>query len=150
MTWQPIVAPPEREGGHMKVADIMRKDVKTVDLDATVADAIAILADVHVSALPVADAHGKVVGVLSTTDILGALSETTEPEARERLIDETPVREVMTPRSRVIAPDANVLEAARRMLDLDIHRLFVEDYKGRLVGVISQTDIVAAVATARI
>jgi len=60
------------------------------------------------------------------------------------------VRELMTPRSRVIAPEADVLEAARRMLDLDVHRLFVEDQGGHLVGVISQTDIVAAVATARI
>ncbi len=133
----------------MKVAELMRTDVKTVDIDATVEDAITTLADVHVSALPVTDARGEVVGVLSTTDILCSLSETTEPDMRERLFDETPVREIMTPRSRVIAPDADVLEAAREMLDLDVHRLFVED-KGRLIGVISQTDIVAAVATAKI
>lgn len=133
----------------MKVTELMRTDVKTVDLDATVGDAITTLADVHVSALPVTDAHGRVVGVLSTTDILGALAETTEPEMRERLIDETPVRDLMTARSRVIAPDADVLEAAKEMLYLDVHRLFVED-EGRLVGVISQTDIVAAVATAKI
>lgn len=133
----------------MKVAELMRTDVKTVDLDATVGDAITTLADVHVSALPVTDARGQVVGVLSTTDILGALSETTEPEMRERLFDETPVRDLMTARSRVIAPDADVLEAAREMLYLGVHRLFVED-EGRLVGVISQTDIVAAVATAKI
>jgi len=133
----------------MKVAELMRADVKTVDLDATVADAITTLADVHVSALPVTDAHGRIVGVLSTTDILCALSETTEPDMRERLFDETPVRDLMTARSRVIAPDADILEAAREMLHLDVHRLFVED-EGRLVGVISQTDIVAAVATAKI
>lgn len=133
----------------MKVADLMRTDVKTVDVDATVGNAITTLADVHVSALPVTDVRGQVVGVLSTTDILGALSETTEPAAREQLFDETPVRDLMTPRSRVIAPDADVLTAAREMLSLDVHRLFVED-QGRLVGVISQTDIVAAVATAKI
>lgn len=133
----------------MKVAELMRTDVKTVDLDATVADAITTLADVHVSALPVTDAHGRIVGVLSTTDILCALSETTEPEMRERLFDDTPVRDLMTPRSRVIGPDADVLEAAKEMLYLDVHRLFVEG-EGRLVGVISQTDIVAAVATAKI
>ena len=123
----------------MKVADIMRIDVKTVDLDATVGDAITMLADVHVSALPVTDKHGKVVGVLS---------ETTEPEAREELFDQ-PVRDLMTPRSRVIEPAADMLEAARQILSLDVHRLFVESH-GRLVGVISQTDIVAAVATAKI
>ena len=129
----------------MKVAELMRTDVKTVDIDATVEDAIATLADVHVSALPVTDAHGRILGVVSTTDILASLAETTEPDARERLLDETSVRDIMTPRSRVIAPDADVLEAAREMLYLDVHRLFVED-KERLVGVISQTDIVAAVA----
>jgi len=133
----------------MKVAELMRTDVKTVDLDATVGDAITTLADVHVSALPVIDVRGRIVGVVSTTDILCTLSETTEPDARERLFDDTPVREIMTPRSRVIAPDANVLDAAREMLYLDVHRLFVEEH-GRLVGVISQTDIVAAVATAKI
>jgi len=132
----------------MKVADIMRTDVKTVALDATVGDAIATLADVHVSALPVTDIHGVIVGVLSTTDILCALSETTDPEAREQLFDQ-PVRDVMTPRSRVIGPDANILQAAKDMLALEVHRLFVED-RGRLVGVISQTDIVAAVAAAKI
>ena len=132
----------------MKVADIMRTDVKTVDLDATVGDAIAMLTDVHVSALPVTDLRGRVVGVLSTTDILGALSETTEPGAREQLFEQ-PVRDVMTPRSRVIGPDDDMLKAAKDMLALEVHRLFVEDH-GRLVGVISQTDIVAAVATAKI
>jgi CBS-domain-containing membrane protein len=132
----------------MKVADIMRTDVKTVDLDATVGEAIATLSDVHVSALPVTDPRGQIVGVLSTTDILGALSETTEPEVREQLFEE-PVRDVMTPRSRVIGPEADVLDAAREMLRLDVHRLFVESH-GRLMGVISQTDIVAAVAGAKI
>lgn len=132
----------------MKVGDIMRTDVKTVDHDATVSDAIGVLADVHVSALPVTDAHGKVVGVLSTTDILEALSETSDPPAREELFDQ-PVSDLMTPRSRVIEPAADVSEAAREMLQLGVHRLFVESH-GRLVGVISQTDIVAAVAAAKI
>ena len=133
----------------MKVAELMRTDVKTVDIDATVGEAIATLADAHVSALPVTDVRGRIIGVVSTTDILCTLAETSEPDARERLFEETPVREIMTPRSRVIAPDADAHEAAREMLYLDVHRLFVED-QGRLVGVISQTDIVAAVATAKI
>lgn len=133
----------------MKVAELMHSDVKVVDVDAMVGDAVITLADAHVSALPVTDARGKVVGVISTTDILNSLAETTDPERRERLFDETPVREVMTPRPLVIEPEADVLEAARQMLYREVHRLFVE-HDGRLVGVISQTDIVAAVATAKI
>ena len=101
------------------------------------------------SALPVTDPRGRIVGVVSTTDILCNLAETTESDARERLFDDTPVREIMTPRSRVIVPDADILDAAREMLSRDVHRLFVEE-DGRLVGVLSQTDIVAAVATAKV
>lgn len=133
----------------MKVADLMQTDVKTVEVDATVGEAITTMADAHVSALPVTDPRGRIVGVVSTTDILGTLAETTEPSDRERLFDETPVREIMTARSRVIDPDADLLSAAREMLALDVHRLFVEQH-GRLIGVVSQTDIVAAVATAKI
>ncbi|HEU5261187.1 MAG TPA: CBS domain-containing protein, partial [Gemmatimonadales bacterium] len=120
-----------------------------VDVDATVGDAITALADAHVSALPVTDARGRALGVLSTTDVLCALAEATEPGERERLFAEAPVREIMTPRPQVIEPDADVHEAAREMLQREVHRLFVEQ-QGRLVGVISQTDIVAAVATAQL
>jgi CBS domain-containing protein len=55
----------------------------------------------------------------------------------------------MQPWPETIDPDASVEEAAREMLYLDVQRLFVE-FEGALVGVISQTDIVSAVATARI
>lgn len=126
----------------MRVAELMRTDVKTVDIDAMVGDAVITLADAHVSALPVTDVRGRVLGVLSTTDILNTLAE-------KRLLDDTPVREIMTPRPRVIEPEADVLDAARQMLYGEVHRLFVEQ-DGRLVGVISQTDIVAAVATAKV
>jgi CBS domain-containing protein len=48
-----------------------------------------------------------------------------------------------------IAPDASVKEAAQALLYADVHRLFVVD-EDRLVGVISTTDIVRAVANGRI
>ena len=133
----------------MRVAELMRTEVKSVVPDATVGEALVTLADAHVSGVPVVDAHDRLLGVVSTTDILTALAESTEAGARERLLNETAVREIMTPRPAVVAPDADVLEAARDLLYLEVHRLFVED-GGRLVGVISQTDIVGAVATAKI
>ncbi|MBI3081344.1 MAG: CBS domain-containing protein, partial [Gemmatimonadetes bacterium] len=67
---------------------------------------------------------------------------------RERLFDQTTVKEIMTPRPFTITPETEVKEAAQQMLYLEVHRLFVED-EGRLVGVISQSDIVRAVALAR-
>ncbi len=55
----------------------------------------------------------------------------------------------MTPWPRTIDPDFDVRQAAQEMLYLNGQRLFVE-YDGALVGVISQTDIVGAVATAKV
>ena len=130
----------------MRVADLMQRDVKTVPEDATIAEAVTALADAHVSGLPVVNGAGKMVGVISTTDILEAEAETADPGARERLFEETEVSEIMTRQPRGIGPAAEMRAAAQQMLRQDVHRLFVEDH-GRLVGVLSQTDIVRAVAT---
>jgi CBS domain-containing protein len=127
----------------------MRTDLKTVTPDATIADAIVVLTEAHVSAVPVVDRRDHLVGVLSTTDVLNAAAETAGAEERERLFEVTQVGDIMTPRPLTVAPGAEVKEAAQQMLYLEVHRLFVED-DGRLVGVISQTDIVRAVALARI
>ena len=128
----------------MKVAELMRTPVLTVDPDQTVADAVVTLADGHVSALPVVDGRGHLLGVLSTTDILAATAEA-DPERRAEVLD-TPVRMLMTPRAITIAPDAGVREAAQHLLYADVHRLFVVD-QGRVVGVVSSTDVVRALAT---
>ncbi len=133
----------------MRVADLMQTNLQTVAPDSTVADAIVLLSESHVSGVPVVDPAGRVLGVLTTTDVLNAAAETAGAEERERLFGETRVEEIMTPRPLTIAPDTDVKEAAQQMLYLEIHRLFVEEH-GHLVGVISQSDIVRAVALARI
>ncbi len=133
----------------IKVAEIMTTEITTVRDDMTVADAVVTLADAHVSGVPVLNAKLKFVGVLSTTDVLDAASEAEDAAAREALFANTLVRDIMTPRPKTIAPDDRVKDAAQQMLYLEVHRLFVE-YEGELAGVISQSDIVRAVATATI
>ena len=130
----------------MRVAELMRTELKTISADATVADAITALTEAGVSATPVLDRYGRAVGVLSTREILKAEHGLRSGRARDRLFDETLVLEVMAPWPVTVAPEADVRDAAREMLYLDVQRLFVEE-KGALVGVISQTDIVGAVAT---
>lgn len=133
----------------MKVAELMTTDVTTVRDDMTVAEAVVILADAHVSGVPVVNTKGRLVGVLSTSDVLQAASECASALERERLFAGSLVREIMTTQPKTIGPDDDVKQAAQEMLYLDVHRLFVE-YEGELVGVISQSDIVGAVATAKI
>jgi len=133
----------------MRVADLMRTDLKTVDPDATIAEVVTILSDAHVSGLPVVNGKRRVLGVITASDVVTAIAEADSPRARERLFEATRVREIMTSRPQVIAAEAEVAEAARAMLYLEIHRLFVEE-EGELVGVISQSDIAGAVANAKL
>jgi CIC family chloride channel protein len=133
----------------MTVAELMQRHVKTVGSDTSVAEAVVSLADAHVSGMPVVDGTGKVIGVLSTTDVLAAEAEAGDPGARQTLFENTMVRDIMTPRPYTIAPDEDVREAARQMLYADVHRLFVAE-GDKVVGVISTTDIVRAVATGQL
>lgn len=133
----------------MRVAELMQTNLQTVGPDTSIADAIVLLSDSHITGVPVVDARGRVLGVLTTSDVLNAAAETSGAEERERLFDQTTVREIMTPRPLTITPATEVKEAAQQMLYLEVHRLFVED-DGRLVGVVSQSDIVRGVALARI
>ncbi len=133
----------------MKVAQLMRTALKTISADATVANAIAALTQSGVSALTVLDRFGRAVGVLSTREIRKAESASPGARERDRLFEETLVLEIMTPWPVTVAPDGDVRNAACEMLYLEAERLLVEE-KGALVGVISQSDIVGAVATARV
>jgi CBS domain-containing protein len=124
----------------MKVAEVMQTGLKTITTDATVADAVNEINQANVSSLPVVDRFGRAVGVVSTREVLQVESERHE---------DTRVIEIMAAWPPTIEPDLDVRQAAQEMLYLNVQRLFVE-YDGALVGVISQTDIVGAVATAKV
>jgi chloride channel protein, CIC family len=133
----------------MTVAELMQHNVKVVGSKVSIAEAIVSLADAHVSGMPVVDGTGRVIGVLSTTDVLTAEAETEGSAARQVLFENTAVQDIMTPRPYTIAPDADIREAARQMLYAEVHRLFVAE-GDQVVGIISTTDIVRAVATGRV
>jgi CBS domain-containing protein len=126
----------------------MQDDVSAVRPDAGVAEVIASLADSHVSAVPVVDAHRRLLGVISSSDLLTEEAEACDEAARTALLEATPAQDIMTPRPLTVDPEADVREAARQMLYAEVHRLFVVA-DDRLVGVISTTDIVRAVATGK-
>jgi CBS domain-containing protein len=127
----------------------MQTDVKTIAPDASIADLVQALADAHVSGLPVVNPDGRVIGVVTATDVLQAHAERGETEAGARNLQHTTVRDIMTPNPHVIELDEDAREAAKHMLYTQVRRLFVQD-RGRLVGVISQTDIAHAVGNGRL
>jgi CBS domain-containing protein len=127
----------------MRVAELMQQRVVTVETDRSVRDALVMLSEDHISALPVTDRTGRMVGVVSSSDILTAEAEGAPLGGPE--LEATTVADLMTPRPITISPEADVKDAAQQMLYADVHRLFVTE-EGRLVGVISTSDIVRAVA----
>src|SRR5262249_52433898 len=56
-------------------------------------------------------------------------------------VDRTTVRDLMTPAVFAVAPESSAAEVVREMLALKVHRLFVVDACGVLVGVISALDV---------
>lgn len=133
----------------MRVSELMQSNLVTIPSDSPMSEAILSLADAHVTGLPVVDAGMRLVGVLSTTDILTALAERGQDVDPGALFEDMLVRDLMTPKPMTIEPQAEVKQAAQQMLYANVHRLFVEK-DGELLGVISQSDVVRAVANARV
>jgi len=131
----------------MNVAELMQTDVRTVRSDSTLAEVVESLADGHVTALPVVDSQRRLQGVVSSADVLRAQAEAsaTDRDAWR----ETLVQDVMSRPALTIAPDAEIRSAAQQMLYGEVHRLFVEA-DGKLVGVVSQTDLVRVLASRKV
>jgi len=129
----------------MRVADVMKTDLAVINEDVAIRSAVVLIADAHVLGVPVVDRRGRLVGVLSASDIMQAAAERAESGSDTDLLTDTLVGDIMSTPPRTIAPDADVREAARAMRQLGVHRLFVVQGDD-LLGVISTSDIVRVVA----
>lgn len=146
-----------------RVRDVMAHHVVAVSPDESIEDALRLIVEHRISALPVVDGHDRCVGVLSATDIL-ALAEELGAEIEslgasegldhalliERIehsafTDKT-VAELMTPTAVEIDPEDSLVNAARSMVRNRVHHLAVTQKGHKLVGIISTIDILGAVA----
>ena len=137
------------------VKDVMSTLPVWVSESASFREIAARLRECRVSAFPVLDADGKVTGVVSEADLLvkeavpdepnviwGLLAGIVHHAARGKAGGVT-AAELMTSPAVTIAPDETVEHAARLMYDRKVKRLPVVDQAGRLVGIISRSDVLA-------
>jgi CBS domain-containing protein len=103
-----------------------------------------------VSALPVLDRAGAMVGVISRSDLLrvGRARNFDRLPRKVLAVPEGSVRRFMTSTVEVVSPSTSLAEVARRMLRQHIHRLFVSEDR-RPLGVVSTKEIMRAIALAR-
>jgi len=121
----------------MELKDIMVKDVITVNPNATVKDATKLMNKHNIGCLIVVG-KGKVVGIVTERDILRKIVEASKnPE-------KTKVSEIMSTKLLVAAPNMDVVDAAKMMLQRKIKKLPIVTNK-KLVGLVSLTDIARTV-----
>jgi CBS domain-containing protein len=134
------------------VRDIMTTKVVAVRRGASFKEMAARLRQDRVSAFPVVDDDGKVIGVVSEADMLakevlngdhlGTLTAMLHRREQEKA-DGLTAGDLMTHPAVTVVPGDSVEHAARLMYTLQVKRLPVVDSAGQLVGIISRTDVLA-------
>lgn len=113
----------------LKVADYMTKHVYTLKPDNTVADAIELIKKSGHDSFPVVDSEMKVIGYISAVDIVGV-----SPDMR--------IEDVMSKQLYVAREFMDLRDAARIMFRTGHSKLPVVDQNDKLVGIISNADVI--------
>jgi len=135
-----------------RVRDVMTQEVVTVNEHASFKDVAMLIAERRVSAVPVLDREGRVLGIVSEADLVLKEEYPEGPperrlfQGRRRRIAQAKAAgdtaaELMTAPAVTIGPDASVAEAARLLHRHGIKRLPVVDPAGPLLGIVSRADL---------
>jgi CBS-domain-containing membrane protein len=148
----------------MKAVDVMVRDVVTVTPDTDVAEAVRLLGEHDVSALPVVDKDGAVVGIISEGDLLRREEIGTEKHRPWWIEAVTPaatlahefakshgqrVEEVMSTEVVSASEDTPLDEIATLLEKHRIKRVPIVK-EGKLVGIVSRSNLIQALASAQI
>jgi predicted transcriptional regulator len=121
----------------LRVSDIMTRKVVTLSDQNSLEEAAWRLTANAVSGAPVRDINGRLVGVLSKSDLI-------DPD-RAVAGDEVPsVGDAMTPALLALREDDLAMDAVRLMVADGIHRVIVIDERGGLAGIVTPMDVLRA------
>lgn len=154
---------------QLKAKDIMNTEMITIPEDMTISEASQILTEKMISGAPVTNKDGKLIGVLSLSDIARNVKEKAKiiseklkmdfylhdwesqlnQEDLENLHietnDETLVKDIMTPMIFSVSPETPLSEMAEIMYNGRIHRLIVTE-EDNVLGIVTTLDILKAIA----
>lgn len=137
----------ESAGTALRVGDFMSRDLVTLPPDASVRDAWRTLQRHRIRLLPVVE-DGRLLGVVSLVDVLKRLGLDQEDFPPEGLRDAgllmaAPVSSLMC-EPRTVHEDTSVERLVPQLSDWGLHHVPVLDGQQRLVGMVSQSDLIAA------
>lgn len=147
---------------ELKAKDVMSPDPVCVGPSVNIRE-LARVFEVHeISGVPVVDAQGKVIGIVSKTDLLRRCSEGTddlppgylfqvlsEQGDDEEAADATPeplicAEDVMTKGPLMVGPEVSASAVARLMFQSRVHRVVVVDQEKIPLGIITSMDLIGA------
>jgi CBS domain-containing protein len=133
------------------VVTYMTRDLEVAHVDTPVEQLTRTMQARGISGLPILDAKGNLVGVVTRTDLisLGLMQARRRPTSNAMTLPHRRASDVMTHGAVEVASAVSLRHAARMMVDHQIHRVFVSE-GGKLAGVICAVDLTAAVRDARI
>lgn len=142
-------------------ADVMNPNVLVVQEDMTVEELARFLVESEISGAPVVDPEGRLVGVVSVTDLARSVADTTADQPSPdffisewggtlrrdeveglRFGEETEmrVRDIMTPSVYSVHAETPIPEVAETLINSHIHRLLVTSGE-RVVGIVTSSDL---------
>ena len=145
----------DRRSGGVICAQIMSRDVQSVGPKTSLREALRHLREHHIKALPVVDQDNRVIGILTQTDLLDkadwgmstvgsglgwrlrALSNSDRPLKGR-------VEDIMSAPVKAAQAETPIAQVVPFMADAGLHHLPVVDGEGRLVGMVTQSDVMAA------
>lgn len=122
----------DRRLGSLRVGTLMARDVISVRPRDTLYRARMVINQHHVKAVPVVDDDQRVVGIITVFDLFN-----------RDIVEFDPVERVMTTPVTTVGADTPVAELVELMTDRGLRNLPVVDDAGRLVGIITRTELIA-------
>jgi CBS domain-containing protein/PII-like signaling protein len=132
----------------LATGEVMSANPVTIGEDRPLTEAASQMLERKLKRLPVVDAQGKLVGMLARLDLFRAITgrRAEAPEAHETPANPRSVREVMRQDLPTARPDTPLEELVGIIDSNDIQRVAVVDATGKLLGMVSDRDLLATVA----
>lgn len=151
----------QRKSGEIRCGDIMSRDLITVGPNSAVASAWQLLRKHNISMLPVTDTARQLLGVVSTTDFLqnlqishyrGLLRHVNQLLLKNRHNKQykRKIAEIMTSNLTVAHEDDHIAGLVPLLSDQGLHPIPVLNSRQQLVGVITQSDLIAALFNSKL
>jgi CBS domain-containing membrane protein len=138
-----LLATRRRQWQAVRCSDIMSRDVVHVGPKDSVDEAWALLARHKIKALPVVDEEHRLAGIVSLHDFFIGQSAPA-PERVPRMSTARRVEDIMTTRVRTAHPEQSIADLVQGFSDGGLHHMPVVNERDQVIGMITQSDLVAA------